>query len=492
MTEKVALITGVTGQDGAYLAELLLDKGYRRPRHQAPLVVVQHRRGSITSTRTRTSKSLRFFLHYGDLTDATNLIRIVQETQPRRDLQSRRAKPRAVSASRRRNTPPMPTRSARCGCWRRSASCGLEDKARFYQASTSELYGKVQEVPQSETTPFYPRSPYAAAKLYAYWITVNYREAYGMHASNGILFNHEGPTRGETFVTRKITRAVAAIELGPAGEALSRQSRCQARLGPRPRLRRGHVADAAAARSPTIMCWRPAKPTRCASSSSGPSPDRRHADRMARQGRRRRTASTPAPAACWSRSIRAISGRPKSNMLLGDPSKAQAEARLDATASPSRAGAGDGRRTICAICADTELAVAIAIERHDDPPLLFDLAGQARLGCSAIAAWSGGAIVRRLGHRRLRDRSPPIARRVDLRARSRPRPGRAHHSPTPCFSPRRQVGGIHRQRHVSGGFHPRQSGDRAQRHARRAAGGREEAAVSRLVLHLSANSRRSR
>ena len=130
----------------------------------------------------------------------------------------------------------MPTRSARCACSRRSASWAWTSKTRFYQASTSELYGKVQEMPQRETTPFYPRSPYGAAKLYAYWITVNYREAYGMHASNGILFNHESPLRGETFVTRKITRAVAAIQLGLQETALSRQSRRQARLGPCARL----------------------------------------------------------------------------------------------------------------------------------------------------------------------------------------------------------------------------------------------------------------
>ena len=155
-------------------------QGLRRARRQAPLVARSTPAASTISTTTRTSRRPRFFLHYGDLTDATNLIRLVQEVAARRDLQPRGAEPRRRSASRRRNTPPTPTRSARCGCSRRSASSAWRRTTRFYQASTSELYGKVQETPQRETTPFYPRSPYAVAKLYAYWITVNYREAYGM------------------------------------------------------------------------------------------------------------------------------------------------------------------------------------------------------------------------------------------------------------------------------------------------------------------------
>ena len=213
MSSKVALITGVTGQDGAYLAELLLAKGYRRPRRQAPLLLVQHRRGSTISMQDPHEQDARFFLHYGDLTDATNLIRIVQETQP--DEIYNLAAQSHVQVS--FETPEYTANADALGTLRLLEAIRilrLEKTTRFYQASTSELYGKVQEVPQSETTPFYPRSPYAAAKLYAYWITVNYREAYGMHASNGILFNHESPIRGETFVTRKITRAVAAIELG--------------------------------------------------------------------------------------------------------------------------------------------------------------------------------------------------------------------------------------------------------------------------------------
>ncbi|WP_353861989.1 GDP-mannose 4,6-dehydratase [Azospirillum formosense] len=209
---KVALITGVTGQDGAYLAELLLSKGY--------IVHGIKRRSSSFNTeriehlyRDIHEADVRFKMHYGDLTDATNLIRIVQEVQP--DEIYNLAAQSHVQVS--FETPEYTANSDGLGTLRLLEAIrilGLEQKTRFYQASTSELYGKVQETPQKETTPFYPRSPYAAAKLYAYWITVNYREAYGIHASNGILFNHEGPTRGETFVTRKITRAVAAIRTG--------------------------------------------------------------------------------------------------------------------------------------------------------------------------------------------------------------------------------------------------------------------------------------
>jgi GDPmannose 4,6-dehydratase len=212
MSRKVALITGVTGQDGAYLSELLLSKGY--------IVHGVKRRSSSLNTgridhlyQDIHEKDLRFQLHYGDLTDSTNLIRIVQETQP--DEIYNLAAQSHVQVS--FETPEYTANADAIGTLRLLEAIRilkLEKKTRFYQASTSELYGKVQETPQKETTPFYPRSPYAAAKLYAYWITVNYREAYGMHASNGILFNHESPIRGETFVTRKITRAVAAIHHG--------------------------------------------------------------------------------------------------------------------------------------------------------------------------------------------------------------------------------------------------------------------------------------
>jgi len=208
----VALVTGITGQDGAYLAQLLLDKGY---------VVhgVKRRSSSFNTGRIEHiyqdphEADPRFVLHYGDLTDSTNLIRIIQQVQP--DEIYNLAAQSHVQVS--FETPEYTANADAVGTLRLLEAIrilGLEKKTRFYQASTSELYGLVQEVPQRETTPFYPRSPYAAAKLYAYWIVVNYREAYGIHASNGILFNHESPLRGETFVTRKITRAAAAISLG--------------------------------------------------------------------------------------------------------------------------------------------------------------------------------------------------------------------------------------------------------------------------------------
>jgi len=209
---KTALITGITGQDGAYLAELLLGEGYT--------VHGIKRRASLFNTdrvdhlyQDPHLPGGRFFMHYGDLTDATNLIRIVQETQP--DELYNLAAQSHVQVS--FETPEYTANSDALGTLRLLEAMrilGLGDTVRFYQASTSEMFGKVQEVPQRETTPFYPRSPYGAAKVYGYWITVNYREAYGMHASNGILFNHESPVRGETFVTRKITRAVARIALG--------------------------------------------------------------------------------------------------------------------------------------------------------------------------------------------------------------------------------------------------------------------------------------
>lgn len=209
---KVALITGVTGQDGAYLAELLLEKGY--------LVYGVKRRSSSFNTdriehlfQDPHVEHPNFILYYGDMTDGTNLIRIIQETQP--DEIYNLAAQSHVQVS--FETAEYTANADGLGPLRMLEAIrllGLTKKTRFYQASTSELYGKVQEVPQRETTPFYPRSPYGAAKLYAYWIVVNYREAYGMHASNGILFNHESPIRGETFVTRKITRAVASIKHG--------------------------------------------------------------------------------------------------------------------------------------------------------------------------------------------------------------------------------------------------------------------------------------
>ncbi len=210
--KKVALITGVTGQDGAYLADLLLEKGYI-------VHAIKRRSSSFNTARIEHIyqdphvEGRRFVLHYGDMTDSTNLIRIIQLCQPD-EIYNLAAQSHVMVSF---ETPEYTANADAVGALRLLEAIrilGLEKKTRFYQASTSELYGLVQEVPQSEKTPFYPRSPYAAAKLYAYWIVVNYREAYGIHASNGILFNHESPLRGETFVTRKITRAVAAIHLG--------------------------------------------------------------------------------------------------------------------------------------------------------------------------------------------------------------------------------------------------------------------------------------
>jgi GDPmannose 4,6-dehydratase len=212
MKDKIALITGATGQDGAYLAELLLDKGY---------VVhgVKRRSSSINTARIdhlykdRHERDVRLFLHYGDMTDSTSLLRLINEVQPTEIYNLAAQSHVQVSFE----TPEYTANTDALGTLRVLEAIRIlkmEDRARFYQASTSELFGKVLETPQREITPFYPRSPYAAAKLYAYWITINYREAYGLHASNGILFNHESPVRGETFVTRKISRAVAAIESG--------------------------------------------------------------------------------------------------------------------------------------------------------------------------------------------------------------------------------------------------------------------------------------
>lgn len=211
MSQKVALITGITGQDGAYLAELLLNKGY--------IVHGIKRRSSLFNTdridhlyQDPHIEHQNFILHYGDLTDSTNLIRIIQQVQPDEIYNLAAMSHVAVSFE----TPEYTANADGIGTLRILEAIrilGLEKKTRFYQASTSELYGLVQEIPQKETTPFYPRSPYAVAKMYAYWITVNYREAYGIYACNGILFNHESPIRGETFVTRKITRALARIKL---------------------------------------------------------------------------------------------------------------------------------------------------------------------------------------------------------------------------------------------------------------------------------------
>ena len=209
---KTALITGITGQDGAYLARLLLAKGYtvHGIKRRSSMFNTQRVDGIYTDPH---EVHARFFMHYGDLTDATNLIRIIQETQP--DEIYNLAAQSHVQVS--FDTPEYTANADGIGTLRLLEALrilGMTERVRFYQASTSELYGKAQEVPQTERTPFYPRSPYGVAKLYAYWITINYREAYGIHASNGILFNHESPIRGETFVTRKITMAAARIREG--------------------------------------------------------------------------------------------------------------------------------------------------------------------------------------------------------------------------------------------------------------------------------------
>ena len=307
-SRKVALIAGVTGQDGAYLAEFLLSKGY---------VVhgVKRRSSSFNTERIDHlihdphEEGASFHLHYGDVTDATNIIRIVQETQP--DEIYNLAAQSHVQVS--FETPEYTANADGLGTLRLLEAIRIlsrEAKTRFYQASTSELFGKAQEIPQKETTPFYPRSPYAAAKLYAYWITVNYREAYGMHASNGILFNHESPIRGETFVTRKITRAVASIEHGLQQKLF---------LGDLNATRDwGHARDYVEGMWMMLQQAEPddyvlatGEAIRCVNSLKRPSPTSGRSS-SGKGVASRRKASRSRPAGCSSKSIRAISGRPKS------------------------------------------------------------------------------------------------------------------------------------------------------------------------------------
>ena len=244
---KRALITGITGQDGAYLAELLLKKNYEV--HGIKRRASQFNTDRIDHLYQDPHESdRRFVLHYGDLTDSTNLIRIVQQVQP--DEIYNLAAQSHVQVS--FETPEYTANADALGTLRLLEAIrilGLEKKTKFYQASTSELYGLVQETPQTEKTPFYPRSPYAAAKLYAYWITVNYREAYGIFGCNGILFNHESPIRGETFVTRKITRGLARIKLGFQDCLYLGNLDGKAGLGTRPGLRGTHASDASAGRA---------------------------------------------------------------------------------------------------------------------------------------------------------------------------------------------------------------------------------------------------
>ena len=243
MSAKRALITGVTGQDGSFLARLLLEKGYE-------VHGVKRRSSSFNTGRIEDiyedphRENPQMHLHFGDVTDATNIIRVVQEVQPHEIYNLAAQSHVQVSFE----TPEYTANADGLGTLRLLEAIrilGLENSTRFFQASTSEMYGLVQETPQTETTPFYPRSPYAAAKAYAHWITVNYREAYGLHASCGIMFNHESTVRGETFVTRKITRAAAAISLG-LQDRLYLGNRRPARLGSCPRICRGHVAHSPA------------------------------------------------------------------------------------------------------------------------------------------------------------------------------------------------------------------------------------------------------
>ena len=305
---RVALITGVTGQDGAYLAEYLLGLGYT-------VHGIKRRSSSFNTARVDHlyqdphAGNVPFLMHYGDMTDSTNLIRLMQQIRPTEIYNLAAQSHVAVSFE----SPEYTANADAIGVLRLLEAIrilGMEKETRFYQASTSELYGLVQEIPQKETTPFYPRSPYGVAKLYGYWITVNYREAYGMFACNGILFNHESPIRGETFVTRKITRGVARIELGLEDTVY---------LGNLEAKRDwGHARDYVEgmysilqADSPMISCWRPARRTRCASSSS--SPLRKSAARSSGAARgSRRPASTRNPARRWCASIRPISARPRS------------------------------------------------------------------------------------------------------------------------------------------------------------------------------------
>ena len=277
---KIALITGVTGQDGAYLAEFLIGKGYQ--------VHGIKRRTSLFNTdrvdhlfHEAHEGGLPFTLHHGDMTDSSSLLRVVGEVRPDEVYNLAAQSHVAVSFE----EPEYTANADAIGTLRLLEAIrilGLGEKTRFYQASTSELYGKVVETPQSETTPFHPRSPYGVAKLYAHWITVNYREAYGFFACNGILFNHESPIRGETFVTRKITRGARPHRARHPGLPLPRQSQRQARLGPQPRLCRGAVADAPAGRARATTSSPPASST--ASANSSRSPPRASASRIAWSG----------------------------------------------------------------------------------------------------------------------------------------------------------------------------------------------------------------
>ena len=317
LKRRVALITGVTGQDGAYLAEYLLGLGYT-------VHGIKRRSSSFNTARVDHLYqdphvgNVPFLMHYGDMTDSTNLIRLMQQIRPTEIYNLAAQSHVGVSFE----SPEYTANADAIGVLRLLEAIrilGMEKETRFYQASTSELYGLVQEVPQKETTPFYPRSPYGVAKLYGYWITVNYREAYGMYASNGILFNHESPIRGETFVTRKITRSVARIETGLEDGSISATSRPSATGGMRGTMSRACTGYCRRMR-PTISCWRPARPVRCANSSSWRLPKSAAASNGAARASMR-PASTGSPARPSCASIPCISGPPKSIFWSAMPAR---------------------------------------------------------------------------------------------------------------------------------------------------------------------------
>ena len=314
---RVALITGVTGQDGAYLAEYLLGIGYT-------VHGIKRRSSSFNTARVDHlyqdphHGNVPFLMHYGDMTDSTNLIRLMQQIRPTEIYNLAAQSHVQVSFE----SPEYTANADAIGVLRLLEAIrilGMEKETRFYQASTSELYGLVQEVPQKETTPFYPRSPYGVAKLYGYWITVNYREAYGMYACNGILFNHESPIRGETFVTRKITRGVARIELGLEDTLYLGNLDAKRDWGHARDYVEGMMRSCRRTR-PTISCSRPARRTRCASSSSWRLP-RSAATSSGAARASRKPASTRSPARPWCASIPPISARPRSISWSATPAR---------------------------------------------------------------------------------------------------------------------------------------------------------------------------
>ena len=482
------MITGATGQDGAYLAELLLAKGYT-------VHGIKRRSSSFNTARVDHlyrdphGAGVRFFLHYGDMTDSTNLIRIIQEVQPTEIYNLAAQSHVRVSFE----TPEYTANSDALGTLRLLEAIRIlrmEDKVRFYQASTSELYGMVQEVPQRETTPFYPRSPYAVAKLYAYWITVNYREAYKMHASNGILFNHEGPTRGETFVTRKISRAVAAIELGLQDKLF---------LGNLSARRDwGHARDYV--EGMWLMLQQP-EPDDYVLATGEEHSVREFVEKAfgcigrkiewrgsgvaeqgvdARDGRvldRDRSALFP-PHRNRRASWRSEQGAAKARLEAQSQSfdqlvREMVETDLERDAPRRRASQ-------CARLRRNRPSEATVSEA----PVIFDLNGKRVF------------VDRPCRHGRLRDRA--AAARRELRDHHRAaqgarsaqfRTGRALHGEDEARRRlcRRRQGRRHpRQQHLPGRIHRRQSRHRAQHHPRGPQQQRQEARLSRLVLHLSA------